>query len=523
MPGGGLFCLDSYGAQNVLLSGNPDFTWWYKNYKKYSHFAEESVTQPMDGPQDLFFDQPIQIRLKIPRLADLVRDLYFVFTLPDIYCKFIDLTVNTSRDCQQNFAWVNFIGAYIIQNCAFFIGGQKIQEFDGTYMIAKAQSDYDVDRFTKWSRLVGNVPELVDPANGEYAGGSLGVGYPLVFPDASGGNFNRPSIFGRDIQVPLPLWFTETTFESLPLIGLQYHEAEIQLTLRSIQELYRLLDPSGNVVRPGFKAFPTNPAQPMIIQYAQTQSLSGEDIRNFLTDWGTPAPLLNTWPLNPRIQMTYIYLTEEERQQFATQSLSYLVRQVTAYQFPSIFNRQFVELQTHNPINRLIIIGRRSDAIQYRNDIANFTNWINVKKSPFLASAKQYPQAYTDFQMTGQFVQQGQKEILRTLRVLGDGNELQEEKPIIYFNTVVPWKYLTGIPDSGLYVYPFGLSSPHNQPDGSVNSSRIRLFQVDLNPWPLPLVPSTSVPPYTYNVTIYVENLNWVEINSGMGGLKYAL
>jgi hypothetical protein len=26
MPGGGLFTLVAYGAQNVLLSGNPDFT-----------------------------------------------------------------------------------------------------------------------------------------------------------------------------------------------------------------------------------------------------------------------------------------------------------------------------------------------------------------------------------------------------------------------------------------------------------------------------------------------------------------
>jgi hypothetical protein len=53
MPGGGLFALVAYGAQNVLLSGNPDFTYFYKSYKKYSHFAEESVTFAMEGPQDL--------------------------------------------------------------------------------------------------------------------------------------------------------------------------------------------------------------------------------------------------------------------------------------------------------------------------------------------------------------------------------------------------------------------------------------------------------------------------------------
>jgi len=51
MPGGGLFVLVAYGPQNILLSGNPDFTFWYKTYKKYTHFSEESVTTPMDGIQ----------------------------------------------------------------------------------------------------------------------------------------------------------------------------------------------------------------------------------------------------------------------------------------------------------------------------------------------------------------------------------------------------------------------------------------------------------------------------------------
>ena len=85
MPGGGLYVLVAYGAQNVILSGNPDFTFWYKTYKKYTHFSEESVTQTMDGPTELSIDQPIQVRFKIKRVADLVRDMYLVVSLPDIY------------------------------------------------------------------------------------------------------------------------------------------------------------------------------------------------------------------------------------------------------------------------------------------------------------------------------------------------------------------------------------------------------------------------------------------------------
>lgn len=518
MPGGGLFVLDSYGAQNVLLSGNPDFTYWYKTYKKHAHFAEESVTQAMFGPQELFFDQPIQVRFKIPRLADLIRDMYFVFTLPDIYCKYVDLLVDTTRDAQYNFAWINFIGAYIIQNCAFFIGGQKIQEFDGTYMIAKAQSDLDKDSYQKWQVLVGNISEVTDPANGPYAGGALSVGYPLVVPDPSGNNFNRPSIFGRDIYVPLPLWFAESTFGALPLVALQYHEAEIQITLRSIQQLYKVLDASGNVVRPGFTKVATDPLLPMTTYYVQKPSLAGDEISSFLVDWGQPQPAINTWPLNPRLTMTYVYVSEEEQQQFATQPLSYIVHQVTSYEFLGITGRQLVELQTHNPINRIFIVPRRSDAVEYRNDVANFTNWIG-DKAPFLAPLTPgILPAIIGYQATGRFVQQGQRGILQTLRILCDGNEIQEEKPTDYYQSVVPWKYERGIPDIGLLTYPFGLHSPNIQPDGTINSSRIRRFQIDLNPYQLPQDCN-----WYYNVTVYVENINWVQISAGMGGLKYAL
>ena len=523
MPGGGLFVLVAYGAQNVLLSGNPDFTYFYKAYKKYSHFSEESVTQALEGPQELSYDQNIQVRLKIPRVADLVRDMYFTFNLPNIYCKALDLEdpqVLARRQAQYNFNWVRYIGCHMIQNIAFFVGGAKIQEFDGAYMIARAQADYDVDAYNKWQSLVGDVAELTDPQRGVYAGGSASVGYPLVYndPAAVPPNVNRPSIFGREIQVPLPFWFTESTFEALPLLALQYMECEVQITLRPINQLYQILDPSGAVVRPGFRMIPPPVTEPTNPSYVAVSDTSDVTIDNFLVDWGQPAPLLKTWALNPRLQMTYVYLTDEERKEFASRNLQYLVRQVTAYQFPAIVVRQFVELYTHNPINRMIIIPRRSDSLEFRNDVANYSNW-PFKTTPFIPPVTPYPPFVITSEATGRLITvAGQQPILQTLRILGDGNEIQELKPIDYFSYVVPWKYLRGRPDANLIVYPFGLSSPGFQPDGSMNSSKIKNLQVDLNPWPL--LPTTN---YAYDVTIYVENLNWVTIAGGMGGLKYAL
>lgn len=522
MPGGGLFSLVSYGTQNILLSGNPNFTFFYKNYKKYAHFAEESITQPMDGPQELFYDQPIKVRLKIPRLGDLIRDMYFTFDLPDIYTKQF-IPDPATRDAQYNFKWIRYIGCNIIQSIGFYIGGQKIQEFDGGYIQAKAQADYTFTELEKWKTAVGDVPDLTDPANGVFATGTAHNMYPIVYPSPSETalNANRPSIFGRTITVPLPFWFTQSTFAALPLVALQYTECEVQIYLRSIQELYQINDASGNTVRPGFRLKKTI-GEPMNPQYIATSSITDVTIDNFLVDWGFPKPLIQSWQLNPRIQATFVYLTDDERKQFGSQTLQYLVRQITTYNLRDVIGRTIEELDTHNPLNRLLIVPRRSDSVTFRNDYANYTNWINATTPPFIpAPAVVAPDS------TGLFIPvAGQQQILRTLRMLGDGNELQEDKPIQYFTDIVHWKFMKGgFSERNLIVYPFGLNSPDDQPDGSINSSRIRMLQVDINPYPL-IGPSSANPIgsfYAYNFTIYVESLNWVTVKSGTGGLVYAL
>ena len=87
MTGGGLLALVAYGTQNVLLSGNPEMTFWYKSYRRYSHFSQESVSFSLEGPNELFWNQPIKLRAKLQRVGDLVSDIYFTFRVPDIYSK----------------------------------------------------------------------------------------------------------------------------------------------------------------------------------------------------------------------------------------------------------------------------------------------------------------------------------------------------------------------------------------------------------------------------------------------------
>lgn len=516
MTGGGLYVLVAYGSQNVILSGNPEMTFFYKVFKRYSHFAIENVSQQMDGQDQLFFDTPIKLRAKIERIGDLMSDLYFSFQIPDIYSKYIS---PNQRTYQYEFEWVNYIGCAILSNAAFFIGGQKMQEFDGSYLLSRALLDYPNAKLQKWKSLVGEVPELVDPANSVYAGGSSQTGYPNVIynpQQAYGAQTNRPSIFGTTITVPLPFWFTDPG-NALPLVGLQYHDCEIQITLNPINQLYTILDASGYRVRPGVKMMaPLTNINSNIPDYANILDASGE-LRAFLTDVGAVVPALNTWNLVPRIQATYVYLNEEERNIFATTPLSYLVHQVTPYPFPSVYNRSILDLQTHNPVERLVFNFRRSDSLQYKNDFANFTNWWNYPDAPYLAPVNTIPLLASAYS-SGILLPFAQVGILQALRVLCDGNEIQEEKPTEYFTKITPFKYTDGNPNQMIPVYSFTLGSLSTQPMGSLNTSRVRVFQVEIAPYALP--PNTT---YVYDLMIYVESINFVEIAAGMGGLKYAL
>lgn len=515
MTGGGILVLVAYGDQNVILSGRPQMTYFYKVFKRYTHFAMENIRIPLEGQNEMQWDKQIQLRTKIPRFGDLMSDMVLSFDLPPIYSKYLEPA--GGRQSQWEFQWVPYVGLAAINSAAFFIGGQKIQEVDGSYLLSKALLDMDQDTFAKWNKLVGNVPELASPATGAFAGGPGQNTYPTVTQDPTPGlttQTNRPSIPARTVQIPLSFWFSQNPALSLPLVGLQSQECEVQITLNPIQELYTLLDGSGNRVGPEYSLLA--PVADIIRNnpdYIQSSDQS-RFIRNFLTDFGVTPPELNTFFINPRLQSTFIYLPEDEQKLFAARPLSYLVTQNIRYPFLGQYRRDVLDIYTSNPVTRLLFLQRRSDAV-YRNDFANFTNWSRYPLAPYRA-ATGLPGAQAAIS-SGVVIPNTQKEIIRAIRVICNGNEIQEEKSVDFFTTWTPYNYFKGIGDAGLPVYSFQLEQNPLQPAGSINASRIRSFQVDLDVYPLPTEPN-----YTYDITIYTENVNWLLIASGTGGLKFA-
>jgi hypothetical protein len=518
---------------NQSFNGNPQITYFYKAFVRYTHFSQENITVPLDGPNELLMDQQIQLRAKVPRHGDLLSDVYFTFDLPDIYNK---LWIGRRS---HEFAWVRQIGLRTIETIGLYIGGSKVQEYSSDWLAAKFQMDTTLDAYEKWSTLIGDVPELYAPAQGDYADPAGGYPNVLPFPNA-GTQINAPSIPGRQINVPLGFFFSESPGLALPLIGLQYHDVEIRLTLRPLRELYTTLDPNGIRVRNGYalvsaqgtniyaQSFPAAYGQlpeSLNNNYQTYPDISGTP-RNFYTDYSYGIPSSDGFNMNPRLQCTYIYLTDNERKMFATKKLEYLVRQMQEFQFSNIVARQQLRLDAHALVSRIIWFGRRSDW-WYRNDYTNLTNWKYADPS-----RRPYVRAPNATSTSGAHILGAQRHILRSARILCGGNEIFEEKSATYFADIVPYKMcsgggypylLSGMLQSlamyPLYTYSFALNgSSATQPSGSINTSRITQFDLDINPEPLPADVN-----YTYNISVYAESLNFLEISSGLGGMRYAI
>lgn len=290
---------------------------------------------------------------------------------------------------------------------------------------------------------------------------------------------------------------------------------------------YRLESASGTTIY----ANSWNPAWGPLPKSLNNNYVSYNDIsgapRYFFTDIGYGIPSSDGWNMNPRLQCTYVYLTDSERKLFATKKLEYLVHQVQEFDFQGINSRQQFEIDAHSLVTRMIWYGQRSD-YYFRNDYTNLLNWkyTDPEKRPY---AKQHS---TMTSSSGVLIPGTFKHILNSARILCGGNEIFEEKAANYFSDIVPYRNCAGnsypslingimspLSVSPIYIYSFALNSSNSiQPSGSINTSRINLVNLEINPNSLPADVN-----YSYNFNVFVESLNFMEIASGMGGMKFAI
>ena len=576
MPGG-LLQLVGTGAQNELINGSPSMTHFRAVYRRHTNFAMESIRMPFSSSNLEFSPTGTRtLSCRIDRYAQLLHDCYLVLTLPNIWSplKFLGTsTVPAGYDPRSNsigyeFQWIQNIGYNLIDHIDLVMNGQVIQRLRGDWLKLYSYLTHDANKRAIVDEMVGNVPEIYDPANAydrqnQYPHAIATNALPSIDPNTK---VPEPSIRSRRLVIPLHFWFCENPGLALPLVSLQNSEVYINVTLRNVNDLYTVIDTDPtHTATYGTRIAPDNATIPVGQSSLLTTFLSPPNPN------GTPSnPALTTWFPDPYIEGNFIYLMEMEMNQLARADQSFLLKTITYIGKEGQFGPNTdIELPIHNLVTRIVFNGQRSDRLAV-NDWDNYTNWANPKRAPWSAIQNDVDTA---------ILSSGQEQVSSVWPrdtitdgvILFDGKERFQPKPLPFFSLQQLYRHSTGRITSlpGVYQYSFALDNDQYQPSGAANGSvfnKIILRVAMQQPIPQSVTPTggstssvvcvlkstvfspnpTIIPAgqianfdpneivsvvqtndnvifvFTYTVNVYVESINFLRIVSGLGNLVFA-
>jgi len=463
---GGIIQLLANGAESLYLVGNPEFSYFKLVIKRHTNFSMESIRIPFTTKPVLNYDSSTQYTCRIGRNADLLKEIYIGFELPDIY-----------SDGELRFQWIEKLAQYMILKYSIRIDSQVIDEGYGEWMDIWNELTLPAGKKAAYDKMTGNVDDythprasanivIVDNQEFEYAY------YPAGEP-------GKPSIRRRRFYVPLPTWFSRSPALCLPLIALQYQQIDIVVEFRPLNQLYQVFDKSeGRYV------------SPMRYMGAHAGEDNERDVRfnQFLGSTGLP----NTLDLDAYMEVNYIFLGDDERKLVALSSTDYLIERVARVEYNGLIANHILDMKLSHPIKEMIWVTRRSDAALY-NEWTNLTNTI-----PSYSGAR----------------------ILKTAKFTINGLDRFDDKDAAYFNLIQPYQHHTNSPREGVYVYSYALYPERSNPSGHMNASMISNLQMVLTMEPRIL--EANKPEYTYELVMYALHQNIFSLMSGIGSIKFS-
>jgi len=540
MPGG-LFNLVSEGSLNQILTGNPSKTFFKVTYAKYTNFGLQKFRLDFDGMRDLRLTEPTKLTFKVKRYADLLMDTYLVVTLPNIWSPMWSPSAQTGNQWSgYEFRWIEHLGSMMISELEILCGSLRLQRYTGQYLHSMVERDFDVTKKEMFYRMTGHTDELNDPANTQSrvnGNPSLANVYPNAYftTNILGA---EPSIRGRTLYIPLNLWFNLDSRCAFPLVALQYNELTINVTLRPIQELFRVRDvfnAAGGYpyVRPDF-----NQNQFQLYRFLQTPPAIDLSARNYRLQ-------PTSWNADVHLMATYAFLSQEERETFASQDQVYLVKDVFEYDFLNVVGTSKLKLESSTGlVSNWMFYLQRNDAY-LRNEWTNYTNWLyNNRLSTnltFNANSRRF--------ITGNFSQINQKDILLTLGILLNGDYRENTLNGGIFQYIEKYTRTPGSAKDGLYCYNFCLNTDtlEYQPSGAINISKFHTVELEVQTFLPPLdttgtrvniscntvngsrvpvsiteKPAWAIYTYSFNAHIMEERYNVLSIIGGNCGLMYS-
>ena len=576
MPGG-LLNLVAHGNLNLIINGNPTKTFFKTTYAKHSNFGLQKFKIDFDGLKVLRLTEDSKFSFKIPRYADLLMDTYLVITLPTIWSPILNPDGLTDNMLSYEFKWIDNIGAQLIRKVRYMIGGQIIQEFTGQYLYNMVQRDFSEGKKKLFNEMIGNVPELNDPANYSNRNGY----YPNAkhYSEEVGGA--EPSIRSKTLYIPLNIWSTLSSKMAIPLVSLQYNYLHIEIECRPIQELFVIRD----VLNPNYENIyssrPIDSSSGILADWDNPNHLSSnnsyhnhlfnnhvhqyrfknntkyikpdqnvEEYRFFRflhpppenvrgrSDDAYPSKR-SDWYANIHLISTYGFLSEPEVRSFAANPQKYLIKEVHEEIVYDVVGNKNTKINSNGMVSSWMWFFQRSD-VDLRNEWSNYTNW-PYKELPF--SNKDISGSVT-VKESGPYKLENQRDIMMEWGFTLDGKIRETNFEAGVFNLIEKYVRTAGNSELGLYCYNFCLNTDpfQHQPSGAINLSKFSNIEFDYKVYTPALdasaqtfvicdsdggiaginKPTWKLYQYDYTLHVMEERYNILSFESGNASLQFA-
>ena len=578
MPGG-LMNIEYVGQQNIFLNGEPSKSFFKSGYKTYTNFGMQKFRIDYNGNQPLSINNETTFEFEIKRYADVLMDAYLSVNLPSIWSSILPpKTVEELTELQESavvqygdsditleqrwapyeFRWIRNIGAKMIRRISITSGNQKLQEYSGDALLSYVQRDFSNTKKDLFDKMIGEIPELNDPANAQ---GRVNM-YPNAYYNETVSS-SQPSISGKTLNIPLNAWFGLKSQQGYPLISSSKNELKIFITFAPISHLYQIRDVMDEVNDfPYVAPNPNNDYMQMyrFLQQPPSVELLQEDYTN----------RNNIWDPEIHLVCTQAFIPEVERQLFVKYEQKYLIKQVREHIFRNLFELSSHKLESFGMISSNLFYLQRSD-VNLRNEWSNYTNYpydyppIPMEAAPssgtypiiretsggsteivYIGPGVQADGTQTGYIITPTYNPQNNPEILVTMAILLNGEYRENPQPVGVFNEIEKYTRTAGNAPDGLYCYNYCMTTdPYNlEPSGAINMNMYKTIRVEITTITPPLNkyaqvlticdPETGTPigvnknnwqiyEYTYDLHYFEEMYNTVSFISGECGLAWAM
>ena len=543
MPAGEII-LVAYGEENIVLSENPQISFFKIVYRRYTNFSIETVQ--LNFLYDTNFGKKYTV--EIGKIGDLLHKMWLVIELPDIP---IIYDYNNEINNKIKFKWTKKLAYAIIDYVEIEIGNQIVSKQWGEWMAVMQELNWN-NFNSSIDEYIGNTPDLTTYQNLNQ-------------------NFNSKTLY-----VPLFFWFSISAGAALPLLCLEYMTVRFNIQLNNFQSC-GIFSPSnyvyvqsyyGNgilgeplfqlsnqgIAWAEFDSIDTGDFDPItlkiknyILYYrkiSDNQFLSStnfvSEIVNILSGQnnapekfviyglysGSIYLPVNSDPLNSTsvyiqkqynfimpnnlvfknvyLLCNYIYLDKDERKKFYSNKHQYIIEQIT-YTNPLYFinlnNKLFLE--AINPCKYVIFMAQVQYFLNYNvNENFNYNQYFFDIKL-FDVIKKKFNTLFNSYN----------KPLIKNIYFSLNSNLSGQDNDMKFYNLLNPFLYYPmSKNDSGFGLNIFELYSTSLQPSGSINLSYFNSFEINSSIYPIDI---------NYNQYVfkcYISTYNFLKIANGVAG-----